>query len=87
MRPDGGNTPRSHLRESVTGTKVHHDFTVLHAIFHKLRNHIFRSILNTKSCSGSIEHLGETFFLDTTGGDPVIGHLIKEKQGMVRASQ
>jgi hypothetical protein len=40
MRPGGSNTPRSHLQESVTGTKVHRRFTVLHAIFHKLASHV-----------------------------------------------
>jgi hypothetical protein len=42
--------------------------------------HIFQVIRNTKSGSGSIEHLGKTFFLDAMGGDPVTGHLAKENK-------
>jgi hypothetical protein len=42
--------------------------------------HIFLVIRNTESSSGSIEHLGETFFLDAAGGDLVIGHLTKENK-------
>jgi hypothetical protein len=80
MRPNGGNTPRSHLWESVIGAKVHRDFTVLCAIFHKLMTHIFWAIQNTKSGGGSIEHIGKTTFLDAAGGDPIIGHLTKENK-------
>jgi hypothetical protein len=79
-RPGGGNTQRSHLRETATGAMVHRDFTVLCAIFHKLMTHVFRVIQNIESRGGSIEHLGETFFLDAVGGDPVIGHLTKENK-------
>jgi hypothetical protein len=80
MRPGGGNTPRSHLWESVTGTKVHRDFIVLHAIFHKLTTHVFWMIRNTESGGGSIEYLRETFFLDAVVADLVIGHLTEENK-------
>jgi hypothetical protein len=59
---------------------VHRDFTVLRAVFHVFMTHIFQVIRNTKSGSGSIEHLGKTFFLDAMGGDPVTGHLAKENK-------
>jgi hypothetical protein len=49
MRPNGGDTPKSHPWESVTGAKVHCDFTVLRAIFHKLMTHVFQAIRNTES--------------------------------------
>jgi hypothetical protein len=49
--------------------------------------HVFWVIQNKKSGSGSIEHLGKTFFSGAMGHDPVTGHLSKEKQGMVRAFQ
>jgi hypothetical protein len=78
--PSGGNTPRSHLRESATSANVHRDFTILCAIFHVLTTHVFWVIRNTKSGGGSIEHLRKTFFLDATGGDPVTGHLAKENK-------
>jgi hypothetical protein len=80
MRPGGGNTPRSHLWESVTGTKVHRDFIVLHAIFHKLTTHVFWMIRNTESGGGSIEYLRETFFLDAVVADLVIGHLTEKNK-------
>jgi hypothetical protein len=78
--PGGGNTPRSHLRESATSANVHRDFIVLHVVFHKLTTHVFRVIQNTYSGSGSIEHLGKSFFLGATGGDLVAGHLAMENK-------
>jgi hypothetical protein len=59
MRPNGGDTPKSHLWESVTGAKVHCDFTVLRAIFHKLTTHVFQAIRNIESAVPAWSTLGK----------------------------
>jgi hypothetical protein len=74
-RSCSGNTPRLHLQELVTGTNMHSDFTILRAFLH-----ILRTIRNTKSDCGGIEHLGKTFFLGAVGGGPVIHHLAKKRR-------
>jgi hypothetical protein len=80
VRSCSSNTPRLYLQELVTGTNMHHDFTVLHAFLHIFPTHILWMIRNTKSDSGGIEHLGKTFFLSAVGGGPAIRHLAKKNK-------
>jgi hypothetical protein len=75
-----GNTPRLHLQEHVTGANMHSDFTVLHVILHIRSTYILRTIQNTKSDCGGIEHLGKTFFLGAVGDGPIVRHLAKKNK-------
>jgi hypothetical protein len=73
-----GNTPMLHLQELVTGANMHSDFAVLRAFLHILPTYILRTIRNTKSDCGGIEHLGKIFFLGAVGGGPIVRHLAKK---------
>jgi hypothetical protein len=59
---------------------MHRDFAVLCALLHILPTYILRTIRNTKSDCGGIEHLGKAFFLGAVGGGPVIHHLDKKNK-------
>jgi hypothetical protein len=52
------------------------DLTAFGAMLHELVTHVLRSFRNTKSHCGSIEHPGESIFVDAVSGGPVISRLI-----------
>jgi hypothetical protein len=75
MASSGGDAPGLHLQILVTCADIYGDFTTFGAMLRELATHVLRAFRNTKLNCDSIEHLGESIFVDAIGGDPVVGHL------------